>query len=179
MLTLHYIAACVLFVLVHSSPAGYSKNIFNEVKHFIERSNSVNLNKLKDPAASDAQILHSNMSKKALWNFAFQMSTIFGFSRATELADYGCYCGIGGGGTPLDGLDGCCKAHDDCWGNVESFWCRPYLVGYQYKIINGKTVDCEDSDGTCKYNVCMCDKWFIDCVHINTYNPENYDYQNC
>lgn len=173
MLTLHYITACVLCIIVHSSPPGYSKSILNDVKHYIERSNFDDLNALKDQ--TDAQNEHSNMSKKALWNFSYQMIAIFGPSMASSLADYGCYCGVGGGGTPVDGLDRCCKVHDECYGYQAG--CYPKWTAYQYKIINGRTVYCKDSYWSCKYRVCRCDKLFVDCIYRNknAYNPANYN----
>ena len=28
---------------------------------------------------------------------------------------YGCWCGLGGGGAPVDRFDAACRAHDQCW----------------------------------------------------------------
>ena len=33
--------------------------------------------------------------------------------------DYGCYCGVGGDGFPVDETDSCCQFHDACWTKVE------------------------------------------------------------
>ncbi|VDI40733.1 secretory phospholipase A2 [Mytilus galloprovincialis] len=170
MLTLHYITACVLCVAVQSSPPGYSKSVLSEVMNYMERSELDDVNALDDQAD-----VHSNISKKAMWNFSNLMIAIFGYRRGIALLDYGCYCGFGGAGTPVDGIDRCCQAHDKCYGDEEDWWCRTKWTHYNYKILNERTVDCKDSYGSCKYRVCRCDKVFIDCLHRNTYNPANYN----
>ncbi|XP_071121739.1 acidic phospholipase A2-like isoform X1 [Mytilus edulis] len=110
--------------------------------------------------------------KRAIWNFAYQLTYYFGAGQAFSLLDYGCFCGWYGESKPLDGVDQCCKDHDDCYGRVDACW--PKTWPYAYDLQN-KTVNCQDSPNSCKRRVCMCDKTFVDCLHNNTFNLDNYN----
>lgn len=48
--------------------------------------------------------------------------------------DYGCWCGPGGSGTPVDGSDACCRGHDHCYDKIlRNHKCNPYLAHYQFR----------------------------------------------
>ncbi|CAF1180545.1 unnamed protein product [Didymodactylos carnosus] len=96
---------------------------------------------------------------------------------ALNYIGYGCWCGFGGSGQPMDATDECCKNHDHCYEKYDTgmFGCFPYTATYAWKVDEHTgTVQCVDQEGTCKYNVCMCDKTVSECYHRNlaTFNVE-------
>ena len=69
---------------------------------------------------------------------------------------YGCWCGIGGGGTPVDEFDAVCKAHDECWGALRNpgeichgvkGW--GHFLGYWWRWTDNEVSMGSDSDDKC------------------------------
>ncbi|XP_066302043.1 acidic phospholipase A2-like [Branchiostoma lanceolatum] len=93
-----------------------------------------------------------------------------------DYSDYGCYCGPGGEGKPVDILDQCCKVHDECYGTAENncFKFFEYLGIYDYKCENGK-ISCDIEDRTkmsCREFLCECDRKVAECL---TKNEDEYN----
>uniref|UniRef100_A0A671X8Q5 Phospholipase A2 n=1 Tax=Sparus aurata TaxID=8175 RepID=A0A671X8Q5_SPAAU len=55
------------------------------------------------------------MLPRALWQFGSMIQCAQPGVNPLLYNDYGCWCGFGGTGTPLDDLDMCCKVHDNCY----------------------------------------------------------------
>ncbi|VDI20129.1 secretory phospholipase A2 [Mytilus galloprovincialis] len=150
MIFLRYMAACALFIIVISNPA--------------ERHEK-----------------RGTIQKKAWWNFTYQMLSIFGLGNSLFLFDYGCFCGYRGHGESVDTIDNCCQVHDACYTMIEEenkCWFHPKWTPYDYIISNvtGKNrVECKDEKDSCHWDVCMCEKIFVDCIHlhIEEYNDES------
>ncbi len=110
--------------------------------------------------------------------------------KRSEYWDYGCYCGRGGAGTPVDATDTCCQTHDQCWEAVSKATGKScYSVTYKraYLDKNGKkTTDCSqwDVNRRCAGNVgapldcCTCDLEAVQCFQSarGSYNTKYLDW---
>ncbi|XP_070541851.1 phospholipase A2 AP-PLA2-II-like [Ptychodera flava] len=112
---------------------------------------------------------------------------------------YGCWCGFGGKGVPVDAIDRCCKDHDLCYeqaredancGRIDIYLVRyvyeAHLCGGDEAYIRCRHVDeyrRRDRDAACKHAICWCDAVLAECfgAHLHTYNDNhnNWSQRNC
>nr|XP_020486746.1 phospholipase A2, minor isoenzyme-like [Labrus bergylta] len=118
---------------------------------------------------------------RALWQFrSMILCTVPDSWPILNYADYGCYCGLGGSGTPVDELDRCCYIHDKCFSEamqLDECWPildNPYTESYSYRCDKeSKTVSCLNDNDPCERFICECDRHAAMCFAKAGYNEDN------
>lgn len=108
-------------------------------------------------------MIHCLTDRSALWDYN----------------GYGCWCGLGGKGNPVDDTDRCCRTHDKCYGDLKksgvcSTW-DLFTEGYSYSTKNCDTstasVTCGKGDD-CEVRLCQCDRAAAICFRRSTFNSK-------
>ncbi|XP_056144855.1 phospholipase A2 [Lampris incognitus] len=118
------------------------------------------------------------MFPQALWQFGKMMLCTQPAVNPLIYNDYGCWCGFGGSGAPVDEVDECCKVHDKCYKTSRKTpGCTgianlPYVLVYDFTCKN-QQVTCSATNDKCEAAVCECDRLAAHCFAQATHNPNN------
>ncbi|KAL7827183.1 hypothetical protein SRHO_G00329010 [Serrasalmus rhombeus] len=132
--------------------------------------------------------VHGATVPRALWQFAQMIQCVQPSVNPFIYNNYGCFCGFGGAGNPVDPLDRCCEVHDKCYANAKRLpECRPivdlpYVKVYDHSCSNNKAT-CSGSNDKCQAAVCECDRVAAHCFaqyqHTYNSNHKNMDKSLC
>ncbi|NXO38754.1 PA21B Phospholipase, partial [Locustella ochotensis] len=123
----------------------------------------------------------AEVSSRAVWLFRKMIKCTLPESHPLlDFNGYGCYCGLGGSGTPVDELDRCCQVHDNCYSQamkMES--CKflldnPYTKSYRFSCSDGQ-ITCSSKNKECAMFICNCDRTAAMCFAKAPYNPDYKD----
>ncbi|XP_047426098.1 phospholipase A2-like [Mugil cephalus] len=122
-----------------------------------------------------------SLDSKALHQFREMILCVMPDSKPLfDYADYGCYCGLGGSGTPVDDLDRCCQVHDQCYSDAmqhsECFpiFDNPYTEYYYHTCDTAnKRITCTSKNDKCEMFICECDRKAAECFGRTPWIPEH------
>ncbi|TMS08071.1 Phospholipase A2, major isoenzyme [Larimichthys crocea] len=122
-----------------------------------------------------------SMDHKSVLQFRNMIRCVLPHSKPLlQFSNYGCYCGLGGSGKPVDELDRCCQVHDQCYGDaLQHPYCwkvidNPYTRIYCYKCNKQKReVTCLKRNSRCAKFICECDRKAAQCFGRSRWNPKH------
>ncbi|EDO40742.1 predicted protein, partial [Nematostella vectensis] len=105
---------------------------------------------------------------------------------AFDYIDYGCWCGLGGNGSPLDETDECCYIHDKCYDDIIArstcgYSFQVYFRDYKHSCTRCEPLSSYPSDDyyrECRVDLCKCDSEAAKCFKQARFNPDLEDYDN-
>ncbi|MFH4976481.1 hypothetical protein AB6A40_003190 [Gnathostoma spinigerum] len=102
----------------------------------------------------------------SLWNFNSMVKCRLQYS-GYVYNNYGCYCGLGGKGEPVDGIDECCRDHDRCYIDITTCGkrlgkLRRYTAYYKWEC-NDHVPKCKEDNNECAMATCECDRKAVEC----------------
>uniref|UniRef100_A0A4Q8K580 Phospholipase A2 n=1 Tax=Liphistius thaleban TaxID=1905330 RepID=A0A4Q8K580_9ARAC len=88
-----------------------------------------------------------------------------------DFIGYGNWCGLGGGGKPVDDLDRCCEFHDLCYDLALEEACSSEksngIYNRDYKwFISTSHVYCSTDSDSCSLEICKCDTDLVNCLGV-------------
>ncbi|XP_033628786.1 phospholipase A2 AP-PLA2-I-like [Asterias rubens] len=140
---------------------------------------------------------------KALDDFGEMITCLanIGYYEMSYYTDYGCFCGYGGSGTPVDPTDICCQIHDQCYTEAVKpdygcGWFDTYATDYEYvesidaagncaiRCMTEKEYPASDSNAKCRAFMCECDRKGAQCFanergNFNKNSFYNYPSSKC
>ncbi|XP_033121461.1 acidic phospholipase A2 E-like isoform X2 [Anneissia japonica] len=102
---------------------------------------------------------------------------------------YGCWCGFGGGGNPVDETDRCCMNHDQCYSEaIKKHVCSNtdvYIARYEFATTecrsDAASITCKGSTNhpshrKCALEICECDSQAALCFKTSSYDSKFLDH---
>ena len=111
--------------------------------------------------------------KRSINNFQYLMACFQPWIEVHFYYDYGCFCGIGGQGFPLDETDACCYVHDSCYG--DDVGRSSYFSSYSFNCHNSTDIREVVEKSYCdvtrndeyEMKLCECDRAAAECFLKN------------
>ncbi|XP_032223588.1 basic phospholipase A2 [Nematostella vectensis] len=119
----------------------------------------------------------NDLIKRNLWQFGKVIRCMTGRS-PWDYNNYGCYCGMGGRGKIVDGVDRCCYEHDRCYGRAPGRCWPKWTIYERGGWWSSCTFRCSDPRESCKRHVCECDVAAAQCFRRNRYNAALKGYKH-